>query len=529
MTGSPGQGSSPSRGPDLRSILTSTRFAGRADDVGEVADRELEARPPFTIRMRLILALGVFFLLYLLLVIWAIGFLSRIHEKVLFLEVANLYTAEIQQARRFEKNYLLYGTNLEDAVEHARRARDLARTHGGRFESVAGPEQSRVMSDHVARYLRLLDDIARAPDRAARGAIEREIRDHGAAMVRLAIECMERERRGLDRMLYLARRVPWIFLGVLLLLMVLAFNFVARPIVGALSRFMTYAERIGRGDFTPITPARKYRDEFSKLALTLNRMMRAVDRQHRILVESHKMRAMGNLVAGVAHELNNPLNNILLTACLLREEGEALDETEREEMLEDLVSQSDRAKRIVQNLLDYARETESKLEALDLAAIIDHTLRLAGNQIRMKKVRMTLELPEDLPPVHGDRQLLGQVFLNLILNALDVLPEKGEIRIRAETGRQEGFLAVDVSDNGPGIPEHVLDRIFDPFFTTKPQGRGTGLGLAVSHGIMNKLGGDLLVRSTPGRGATFTVLLPVTTIPGTVSSPGGGPGGEEAG
>jgi signal transduction histidine kinase len=318
----------------------------------------------------------------------------------------------------------------------------------------------------------------------------------------------------------LARRVPFIFLAALFLLMLLVVNFLLRQILGSLSRFMKYAQRIATGDFTPITPTRRYRDEFSELALMVNRMVRDLDRQHRILMESHKLRAMGNLVSGVAHELNNPLNNIMLTASLLKEEYEGLDESEKQEMLHDLIGQAERSKKTVRNLLDFARESETKVEPLHMKEILDETTQLLRNQLRVKKIRLTMDLPEVLPAVHGDRQLLSQVFMNLILNAIDVLPEKGEIRVTTDTERREGFLAVDVTDNGPGIPEHILSQIFDPFFTTKPQGKGTGLGLSVSRGIVRKLDGYLLASSKLGEGTTLTVLLPVTTIPSLISAPG---------
>jgi signal transduction histidine kinase len=120
--------------------------------------------------------------------------------------------------------------------------------------------------------------------------------------------------------------------------------------------------------------------------------------------------------------------------------------------------------------------------------------------------------------VHGDEHLVAQVFMNLMLNALEVLPEGGRICLRSDIERREGFLAIDVADNGPGIPEHAMSRIFDPFFTTKPKGKGTGLGLSVSRGIVRKLGGYLLVESSLGEGSTFTVLLPITTIPSEIST-----------
>ncbi len=507
--------------PTLESVLTSEGFASEDEKFEDAADRALKQRPTFSVRMQLILAFALFFLLCLGVTLWSIAILADVHERILFLEVADDYTAEIQQARRFEKNYLLYGTNLDDALEHARNAQQLTIQYAERFLGVVDEASLRTMNRHVADYLRLLDELGGASSADERARVEVELRDHGAEMVLLAMDFVNKERQLVHSMLSLARRMPFIFLSVLFLLMVLVISFFLRRFLGTLSRFMQYTRRIGAGDFTPITPTRKYRDEFSELALVINRMVRELDRQHRILVESHKLRAMGTLVAGVAHELNNPLNNILLTASLLAEEFDDLDEAEKQEMLQDVISQAERSKKTVRNLLDFARESETRVEPLDVRKLMEETTELLRNQLRVKKIRLTMEFPDVLPAVHGDYQLLSQVFMNLILNAIDVLPEKGHIGLEVATDLREGFLAVDISDNGPGIPEHTLRQIFDPFFTTKPKGKGTGLGLSVSRGIVRKLGGYLLVSSKLGEGSTFTVLLPVTTIPSEISTSGG--------
>lgn len=503
---------------DLRSVLTSEGFALQDEDFETEADRALKQRPAFTIRAQLMLAFSLFFLLCLGITLWAIAILADVQERILFLEVVSDYKAEIQQARRFEKNYLLYRTNLDDAREHVENAQRLTVQNTERFLGVVGEQSLMTMNQHVGSYLHLLDKLSEAETPEERVKVETELRDHGAVMVFLAQDFVDKEKQQVHSRLSLARRVPFVFLGALLLLMFLTGSFLLRHIIGGLARFMEYTRRIGTGDFTPITPTKSYRDEFSELALVINRMVRDLDRQHRILLESHKLRAMGTLVAGVAHELNNPLNNIMLTASLLKEEFDRLEDPEKQEMLEDLIGQADRSKTTVRNLLDYARESETKLEPLDMRKLIDRTIALLSNQLRVKKIHLVQKLPETLPAVHGDRQLLSQVFMNLILNAIDVLPEKGEIRITADTERRSGFLALDISDNGPGMPEHILAQIFDPFFTTKPQGKGTGLGLSVSRGIVRKLGGYILASSDLGKGATFTVLLPITTIPSEISA-----------
>lgn len=507
--------------PTLESVLTSEGFSSQDEKFEDAADRALKQRPAFSLRLQLILAFAMFFLLCLGVTLWSIAILADVHERILFLEVADDYNAEIQQARRFEKNFLLYGTNLTDAVEHARNAQQMTTENTERFLGVVDRVSLRTMNRHVADYLQLLDELGGAPTADERERVEAELRDHGAEMVSMSMDFVNKDRQLVHSMLSLARRMPFAFLGALFLLMMLVISFFLRQFLGTLSRFMQYTRRIGTGDFTPITPTRKYRNEFSELALMFNRMVRELDRQHRILVESHKLRAMGTLVAGVAHELNNPLNNIMLTASLLVEEFDDLDEADKQEMLQDIISQSERSKKTVRNLLDFARESETRLEPLHVKALIGETTELLRNQLRVKKIRLAMELPDVLPAVHGDRQLLSQVFMNLILNAIDVLPEKGRIGLKVDTDRREGFLAVDIADNGPGIPEHILRQIFDPFFTTKPKGKGTGLGLSVSRGIVRKLGGYLLVSSKLGEGTTFTVLLPVTAIPSEISAPGG--------
>ncbi len=506
--------------PDLRSVLTSEGFSKKDEEFETAADRALQQRPLFTIRARLVLAFSIVFLLCLAVTLWSIAVTADVQERILFLDVAGDYEAEIQQARRFEKNYLLYGQNLDDAREHVQNAQRLTVQNTDRFLGVVGEESLLQMNQHIGSYLHLLDALEKAETPEDRVGVETELRDHGALMVFLAQGFLTKERELVHSRLSLARTIPFVFLGVILVVMVLVVIFLLRHILGRLTRFMKYTQRIGTGDFTPITPTRKYRDEFSELAVMINHMVRDLERQHRVLMESHKLRAMGTLVAGVAHELNNPLNNIMLTASLLNEEFDDLDESEKQEMLQDLIGQAERSKKTVRNLLDFARESETKVEPLHVKELLDETIQLLRNQLRVKKIRLSAKLPKLLPAVHGDRQLLSQVFMNLILNAIDVLPEKGEIEIATDTERRNGFLAVDIRDNGPGMPGHVVAQIFDPFFTTKPQGKGTGLGLSVSRGIVRKLDGYLLVDTKLHEGTTFTVLLPITTIPSEISAPG---------
>ncbi|MBW2345215.1 MAG: HAMP domain-containing histidine kinase, partial [Deltaproteobacteria bacterium] len=271
-------------------------------------------------------------------------------------------------------------------------------------------------------------------------------------------------------------------------------------------------QRIASGDFTPITPVSRYCDEFTNLAIAINQMILELENQEAVLVQSHKMRAVGTLTAGVAHELNNPLNNITLTAHMLLEDYEDLEDDERRDMVTDIINESGRSKKIISNLLDFARESSSQMESLDLTELLKDTVALASNQIKLSGIKIAFETTGNLPRVHGDDQQLRQVFLNLLLNAVDASSKGDRIQILILPADNPRYVAVKVIDTGTGIPEHILMSIFDPFFTTKEKGKGTGLGLSVSQGIVGKHGGRIRVASKEGEGTTFTVTLPITTI-----------------
>jgi two-component system NtrC family sensor kinase len=475
-------------------------------------------RPSLGIRTRLALGFLSLFVVAIAVTVAAYVMLSRLEVRLRFLEGADRYTVEIQQARRFEKNYFLYGTNLQDVQEHLANARSLLTSTESDAIQILPASSIRRMREHLDRYELLIDRLTRLGTGTAgseeRSAIEAQLRTHGSQAIAFAFELAQQERLSVDRTLSLFKKLPFFFLAALLVLSVLIANFLGRQMVGPLTRLVSAAGRIAQGDFTPMQPARWYRDEFSNLASALNTMVAELARRQNVLVQSHKLRAVGTLTAGVAHELNNPINNIMLTAEMLKEDYQDLSDAARLDMVNDLVEQAGRSQKIVRNLLDFARERKIQPERLDLVELLRTSASLTVSQIKLTGARIAMKIPDNLPPVHGDGQSLSQVFLNLLLNASEHGAGKGgSITVSAEEAQEGDFVLVRVSDDGPGIPPHVLPYIFDPFFTTKSKGRGTGLGLSVSLGIMRQHGGDIRVESVPGEGATFTVLLPTVKIP----------------
>ena len=479
------------------------------ETIGEEAQRALRERPSVSIRARVAGGFILWLILTLGITIGSIITVSQIRKKLYFMEATGSYTFEIQQARRFEKNYFLYHTNLEDALEHVHNARDILKREGDNMATVVGGEEYQTMVRHLTRYEELLSGLKEGNLPPRSGLVEAGLREHGAEMVSVAEELVAKERESVNSMLEVSQRVPIVFLLVLSLVIIYFAMVIARQVLAPLNRLMQASRRIADGDLTPIRPAKKYRDEFSELAMAMNHMLLQLVRRHELLVQAHKLKAVGTLTAGVAHELNNPINNIMLTAASLLEDYEDLDDTERLDMANDMVSESERAQRIVRNLLDFARESDLESEQYEIQDIIEDTLKLASNQIKLGKVKVKGELAENLAPIVGDRQQLEQVFLNIVLNALDAMPDGGALTISCNNVQNKDFVSTEFTDTGQGIPEEKITDIFNPFFTTKPDAKGTGLGLSVSLGIIKQHGGNIKVRSQVGKGTTFTVLLPV--------------------
>jgi len=234
------------------------------------------------------------------------------------------------------------------------------------------------------------------------------------------------------------------------------------------------------------------------------------------VAQSDRLASLGKLAAGVAHEINNPLGGILsLTALTLEDMKE--DDPNRENLLE-VIRQTERCRDIVARLLDFARQSVSHKELVDLNRVLEETLGLLTRQSLFFNIQVVKNLDPDLPPVKADRTQIQQVFMNILINAAQAMQERGTITV-ASRATADGAVEVSISDTGCGIPPDRIGRIFDPFYTTKQDSRGTGLGLSIAYGIVTSHRGSISVESEVGKGSTFRVTLPAASeVPEEVES-----------
>ena len=223
------------------------------------------------------------------------------------------------------------------------------------------------------------------------------------------------------------------------------------------------------------------------------------------LIQSEKMASLGQLAAGIAHEINNPLTGVLTSGHILLKRCKPVD-SNRED-LEIIVNETTRCREIVRGLLDFARQSSPQMVTVDLTKLINKTLSIMENQFHIKNIKIIKKLKENIPEIMLDVNQIEQVFVNLLLNSIEAMPEGGTILIATEYDQY--YIIITFQDTGQGIPENIIGKIFDPFFSTKSRKKGTGLGLSVSYGIIKKHNGTIEVKSKENEGTIFTIKLPI--------------------
>ena len=313
------------------------------------------------------------------------------------------------------------------------------------------------------------------------------------------------------------RNALWAFVGISLVgiaLSVAICYFLSRSLARPTNALVLAAQRLADGDLEQRVQLDDSTEEIGMLGRAFNSMAASIEERdeqlrHRAqeeIMKSERLAMIGRLAAGVAHEINNPLGGILLLSRLLLKKAQ--DESVDNENLQRIANEAERCQTIVQGLLDFARQREPKPEPLDMNDIVEKALSLLENQSLFHNIEVVRRLKTGLPPVSADASQMQQVFVNIIMNAAEAMDGNGVLTVATKALPESSRVEAGFTDTGCGITEQDLTRLFEPFFTTKEPGHGTGLGLSISHGIVERHGGTLSVRSRAGEGATFVVSLP---------------------
>ncbi len=449
------------------------------------------------------------------------------------------------EMRRYEKNYLLYQdpADLEAAVEYAGAAAAILRDAPGGPGAARHPEWLRGLGDVAgeARRLgvpgeetaRLLDAYAALlrEDRGLEGYPPEHqvtaIRELGRKITQVAERLSTLEAENVQRVLRASRLLVAGLVGVFLLGSALLARVVRTTALRPLRELEAGMRRIAAGEraLLPVgSGSGSVSDEIASMNAAFNRMIEELFEHREEVMRSERLASLGTMLAGIAHELNNPLSNVSTSAELLAEGGDELRPEARRELVRQIVSETDRATEIIRTVLAYSRETRRAPRPTNLlSTLLDSVLLVRGEL--PARVSVDLDVAPELH-VLGDRPKLQQAFINLLKNAIDAMREagrEGAIAVSARPG--PGHVELVFRDAGAGIPPHVIDRVFDPFFSTKDVGHGTGLGLYLVHQIVSQDGGAVRLESTVGEGTTVTVRLPRVAAPAAADAEARAEGG----
>ncbi|MGA2401858.1 MAG: ATP-binding protein [Syntrophobacteraceae bacterium] len=437
------------------------------------------------------------------------SYLREVERKQHFVETADDLRDFILEARRYEKNFLLYGS--ADDLEENRRFTQL----GSEMLDKAIPENTDLqgvpllnqIKRELAGYQRLMNQLAPGHSGSSGlSGVEDPLREHGKSLVDLSQRLVSFERERILRIVKSLKTLLLISLGVTIIGGGLLIPVISRKIVRPLRYIERTTHRIAEGDFTPIE-VYDTRDETQRVVEGFNRMISELEKRQDQLLQAKKMSSLGTLTSGIAHQLNNPLNNISTSCQILLEEFDKSDAEFSHRMLNNIEHEVHRARDIVRGLLEFSRIREFCLAPTALFQVVERSVKLISSHVP-PGVEILLDVPHELS-LNLDAQRMQQVFLNLIENAVQAIEPPGQITIKARADLDQNQVLITVEDTGNGIPEAELGRIFDPFFTTKEVGLGTGLGLSVVFGIVQKHHGSISVESRQSEGTRFTIRFPI--------------------
>ncbi len=469
--------------------------------------------PTLSLRLKILIILGCYIFGILVMSVVSQEDLFKAKEKLEAVELSYSLNAIILEVRRYEKNFLLYGKG-EALEENQNLLASSLQTVDTIIERVSRFKVHPMLINLKTMLLEYQASVLEmAKEFQQKGTI-----NHGALVERLRLQGQEMTRQSEELVSFEHLQIRSILNDLveqLVIWSVVAITIgIFMPIIMSFKIFRPLGivkaatEDIAQGHFRKIQVL-DTRDEMQQVMEAFNTMVGELERRQDQLVQSQKLSSIGTLTAGIAHQLNNPLNNISTSCQIAKDEFGTGDPEMVKKMLKNIEQETYRARDVVQGLLEFSRSREFSLRPANLKDTVERAVKLVKSQVPTP-ISIGLDIPENLN-VPMDIQRLQEVLLNILINAIQAISGEGQIDISADVHMAEGEAIITISDTGMGIPDAIKDRLFDPFYTTKDEGQGTGLGLSIAYGIIQQHKGKITVDSSPEGGASFHIYLPLQT------------------
>jgi two-component system NtrC family sensor kinase len=472
-------------------------------------------RTAITIRKRIIIAAIIQAIVICLICVFGYLSFKTVLTKLQAIEIIDDVNISFLEMRKAEKNYFLYQDqgSLEELLQIGKtRYGVLQSSRSYLVSSVHGlsDKEYKGLLNNLKHYLELVQQAL--PHKQIPLEAETEIRNLGHELTEHSATLLARERKTVSYIVSYNLVMLIVSLGVIFIIQILLWHYFFRFIIKEITIMEQMIKMVSEGRFhevavSTIAPS----NEIQVAVQAITDMARELEKREQELLQSGKLASLGVLISGVAHELGNPLNNISMIAQTYLSLYDLLGDEEKKNYMGDVYTQSERVKKIVENLLDFSRQKKQELHDWQVSDIVQRSLALVTNQLKISKVKHHATIADNLPPISVDAPQIQQVLVNLFINAIQAMPQGGELFIEATYEPEPGLVILKVEDTGTGIKKEILPNIFDPFFTTKST-KGTGLGLSVSYGIIRQHHGEISVESEEGHGTTFIIKLPAKGI-----------------
>jgi two-component system NtrC family sensor kinase len=432
--------------------------------------------------------------------------------KLRFVEIADTLNASFLEMRLSEKNYFLYKDtsalpSIKKQIQESYLTIESMRSN---IVKAIGDVNFERLHLSLKRYEKAVEKVGESAEQGRNtGDIETDVREAGRELRLFSEQMVQVERQDVNTIIAASKGTLLSFFGLVIFVAIVSSYLFFSRMFKNLRRIERTANSISEGNFERIE-GKIPNNELGSAMAAINSMCEELKTGHEQLIQSRKLASLGILTAGVAHELGNPLNNISMTAQTYLELGDHLSAGDKIEYMKTVLDESERIRRIVQDLLDFSRTKETDFAISDINGVVKNSLKLVQNMLDVSRIETRLELRENLPPVFIDENKIREVLVNLLTNAIHAMSAADTVFLRTNLAESKDTVIIEIQDTGKGIPSEFLPHIFDPFFSTKGT-EGTGLGLSISYGIIKKHKGIIRVRSKVGEGTTFTIELPTHT------------------